>query len=97
MFLHHTASPYKMKAVKFTLSPAGGTVMMLNEQDAREKWCHITLSTKVAKCVASECMAWRWAEYTPHICEKCGTEDSEWVDHPEQRRGYCGLPGIPKL
>ena len=71
--------------------------MMLNEQDAREKWCHITLSTKVAKCVASECMAWRWAEYTPHICEKCGTEESEWVDHPEQRRGYCGLPGIPKL
>lgn len=71
--------------------------MLLNAKEANEKWCHITLSTKVEKCLASACMAWRWAEYTPHVCEKCGTEDTEWTDQPEQRRGYCGLAGIPKL
>lgn len=71
--------------------------MLLNEKEAGEKFCHVSLSTKAAKCLVSACMAWRWAEYTPHVCEKCGTEDTEWTDYPEQRRGFCGLPGIPKL
>lgn len=79
--------------------PAGktGGHMLLNEHNAREKWCHITLGSGIAKCMASECMAWRWAEYTPHICEKCGSEDEEFIDTPEQRRGYCGLSGMPKF
>ena len=71
--------------------------MMINEKEAKEKWCHVTLSGEVAKCIASDCMAWRWAEYTPHVCDKCGTEDSQWIDVPEQRRGFCGLPGQPKI
>jgi hypothetical protein len=71
--------------------------MMINEREAKEKVCHVTLSGQVAKCIASECMAWRWAEYTQQVCDKCGTEDAEWIDAPEQRRGYCGLPGQPKI
>lgn len=71
--------------------------MLLNAIEAGDKWCHLTLSSTAAKCLATECMAWRWAEYTPQACEKCGTEETEWTDHPEQRRGYCGQAGIPRL
>ena len=71
--------------------------MLLNETEAKEKWCHMTIAAQLSKCLGSECMAWRWAEYTPHICEKCGAEDAEWIDKPEQRRGHCGLPGVPKF
>lgn len=71
--------------------------MLLNEHDARERWCQQTIGTSIAKCMATECMAWRWGEYTPQICDKCGTAESEYRDTPEQRRGFCGLAGMPKF
>lgn len=71
--------------------------MILNQDDARAKWCPLTLQDKPARCLASDCMAWRWAEYTPHVCDRCGTEETVWRDQPDQRRGFCGIPGTPKL
>jgi hypothetical protein len=71
--------------------------MTVTEKEAGEKWCHITLGSKPSNCLATGCMAWRWSEYTPHVCDKCGTEETEWIDMPEQRRGFCGLSGVPKL
>jgi hypothetical protein len=28
----------------------------------------------------------------PRMGVKCGTEDTKWVDHPDQWLGFCGLP-----
>ena len=35
----------------------------------------------IMKCHGSECMVWRWIESPPA--------------HVEQRKGYCGLAGLP--
>ena len=68
--------------------------MLHNEHEARERWCYMTLGTNRSKCLASDCMAWRWAEYTPR---GYGNEGSELTDRPEERRGFCGLAGLPKF
>lgn len=70
--------------------------MLVTEKEAKEKWCQMTIGTALSKCLGPECMSWRWAEYTPNICEKCGTVETERVDKPELRKGYCGIPGLPK-
>ena len=41
-----------------------------------------------ANCIASKCMAWRWA-LSPEDAE------SEWNDDHQQPTGYCGLAGKP--
>jgi len=41
--------------------------MMLTETDAREKWCNVTLSTTIAKCLATERMPERWTKYVLHM------------------------------
>ena len=71
--------------------------MLKNVQEARETWCYITLGTNRSKCLASDCMAWRWAEYTPHVYDKYDAEGTESQDKPGQRRGFCGLAGLPKF
>lgn len=71
--------------------------MLYNEHDARERWCYITLGTNKSKCLASDCMAWRWAEYTPHVYEQILQGETEEKDKPEERRGFCGLAGLPKF
>jgi hypothetical protein len=70
--------------------------MPITENDALEKWCHTSFSGVRAKCLGSGCMAWRWAESIPHVCTKCGADDTTWEDQPELRKGYCGLAGTPK-
>ncbi len=71
--------------------------MLHNEHEAREKCCYMTLGTNKAKCLASDCMAWRWAEYTPRVYEKVGSDGAELTDKPEERRGFCGLASLPKF
>ena len=71
--------------------------MLHNEHEAREIWCHMTLGTSRSKCLGSNCMAWRWSEYTPRGYEKFDTEGAELTDKPEERRGFCGLAGLPKF
>jgi len=68
----------------------------ITEREAREKWCHESFSGARAKCIGSDCMAWRWTEGVPQICIQCGTEDTTWENRPEERRGFCGLSGVPK-
>ncbi|HAM53602.1 MAG TPA: hypothetical protein DCP92_24005 [Nitrospiraceae bacterium] len=70
--------------------------MLVTEKVAKEKWCQETFHSTRVKCVGSQCMAWRWSESIPHVCTKCGTEETEWKDEPTLRRGYCGLAGITK-
>jgi len=50
--------------------------MLLNEHEARDRWCHATIGTIRSKCLASECMAWGRAEYIPHVYEKYDLEDT---------------------
>lgn len=71
--------------------------MLRTEQEAKDKWCHMTLGSSRVKCLASDCMAWRWSEYTPHLYERYDQEGIEAKDVPDQRRGFCGLVGQPKF
>lgn len=52
--------------------------MLLTEEEARTKWCHCLRQegSEDNRCMASGCMAWRWAK-------------GEW--HGKEPRGYCGL------
>lgn len=67
--------------------------MLLTEEEAKEKGCHLVIRGSSAgehnavkflgRCPASQCMAWRW---------------SCWKDHntapfSENCKGYCGLAG----
>lgn len=70
--------------------------MLVTEREARELWCYETFNAQRAKCAASSCMAWRWAENIPQVCTKCGSEETSWEDRPEERKGFCGLAGMPK-
>jgi hypothetical protein len=71
--------------------------MLSNEHAAKQRWCHITLGANKAKCIASECMAWRWAEFTPHVYEPYDQGVPEEKETPEERRGFCGIAGQPKF
>jgi len=71
--------------------------MLTNEQGAKQRWCHVTLGTNRSKCLASECMAWRWAEFTPHVYEQFDQGLLEEKEHPEERRGFCGIAEQPKF
>jgi len=73
---------------------------MYTEDEAMGKWCCADMDSQ---CVASRCMAWRWAqkanpEWKPR-------HSLQWPPlHPDEgppmyledrTRGYCGLAGRP--
>lgn len=74
--------------------------MHMTEDEARKKWCpHVRFGNEagcnrntapegsggaLTNCIASECMAWRWAWV------------SGWPDHFSVTHGYCGLAGALK-
>jgi len=78
----------------------------MTEDEAKTKWCP-QAEHRDWKCIASACMAWRWAEKPPEI------ERTIWPSNPAERRkmqaeeearlaerfkrrkGFCGLAGRP--
>jgi hypothetical protein len=72
--------------------------MMLTEAEARDRWCH---TPEFDKCRASACMAWRWER--PTGTERAARALAERFGEPleelpvTERRGYCGLAGVPPL
>jgi hypothetical protein len=56
---------------------------MYTEEEAKTKQC---VQAIVAPCVASRCMAWRWAQRETRMTG----EDVAYV-----KVGYCGLAGKP--
>ena len=59
--------------------------MILAEEQAKTKWCPMArLNEGSCKCIASECMAWRWCERPFYAAEP--------MDKPY---GYCGLAEKP--
>ena len=81
--------------------------MLLSEQEAKTKWC---VRTNIMKCVASDCMGWRWATTTvtglANVPPDANTEwapsgpkftgdDGRELQRWELVRGYCGLAGKP--
>ena len=67
-------------------------------EEAKEKWC---CNREVDKCIASECMAWRWNYNVDGIENKAVAEtivgeliyDDVRVKLPSTTEGYCGLAG----
>jgi hypothetical protein len=77
---------------------------MMTEEEAQQKWCPQSRSQQhdganrkdgasggIGVCIASQCMAWRWAVEPK-------TRD-EWNDRYPNRsiraEGFCGLSGRP--
>ena len=74
--------------------------MITTEAEAREKGCPLVLIPTGSaapqthtKCIASDCMAWRWAPapYADKVTIKIPPDQSEATD----RKGYCGAFGTP--
>lgn len=66
---------------------------MMTEQQAKEKFCHGTVGLppveyamaghtkgppQLTKCIAAECMAWRWEHAGGNWCEGRELPDGEW-------------------
>lgn len=67
--------------------------MLMTEEQAKEKRCCQTLADP---CLASGCMAWRWAP--SKWVNKDGMEldfDPREPDAVETKLGYCGLASRP--
>lgn len=57
--------------------------MFLTAKEMKRKFCHLLLvKEEGAACESEKCAAWQWGE-------------SEDIAHPEARRGFCGLAGVP--
>lgn len=59
--------------------------MLLSEQYARLKTCCVSQTSE--RCVASDCMAWRWK---PALTIDDGRQEVK------TERGYCGMAGKPE-
>ncbi|WP_027178800.1 hypothetical protein [Maridesulfovibrio bastinii] len=83
---------------------------LLTEEKAKEMWCPQARQTdegsgaynrdgngagdKDCRCIASDCMSWRWKDRETEIMVYRYKED-----HPDMMRhytGYCGLAGKPE-
>lgn len=68
----------------------------MREDQAKEKWCPVgkvreihfyggaSMTETKGKCIASECMMWRWTQ---------GPMPIPVSNHPIPGEGYCGLAG----
>lgn len=67
--------------------------MQLTEEEARTKWCHRTGTFEAAgKCIASDCMAWRWAnKMLGHDPKHKGEEAAKRFTKENPLKGFCGL------
>jgi len=63
--------------------------MMTTEEEAKKKWCCAGMSSlESIKCLASECIAWRWSDTE-------GIDPALLKDPPGS--GYCGMAGKVEL
>jgi len=80
---------------------------MMTEEEARKKRGYhngcgeFRIVNGEAKnfCIASECMAWRWANGTSWRVWGVEAGDFDALEeakkNPANRRGFCGLAGVP--
>lgn len=77
--------------------------MILTEKEAKLKMCHTSGPEEDISCVASDCMAWRWAADTS-TCRTCdgtgiilgvGGVNSLCRCQENSQTGYCGMAGKP--
>ena len=61
--------------------------IFMSETEAKGRYCPVGIGSSNVRCVASECMAWRWENWSASIKELDNVE--RW----ESSRGYCGLGG----
>jgi len=74
---------------------------MYTEEEAKKKWCYLP---EMNKCVASDCMAWRWIKNNT-LCPDPQDYKTEydfnramemWQGRKqEQPKGFCGVAGKP--
>ena len=70
--------------------------MIITKEEAETKWCPQLPPAPGARCIASQCMAWRWYGHVDG-------EGRMWEPtrfggisvEVEVRRGFCGLAGAP--
>jgi hypothetical protein len=74
--------------------------MLVTEHEAREnKACPNLMSVldlKEDTCLGSNCMAWRWYDFPLDPKPPAGVLPPKGKFRPEDRRGFCGLAGIPE-
>lgn len=64
-------------------------INVYTEEEAKK----ITCCNKVGRCVASGCMAWRWAG---GLSDYIHPEDAlDGIGRESMEQGYCGLAGKP--
>lgn len=73
-------------------------ILMMTEDEAAKKKCHVTFTRagsigergQEETCMASGCMAWRWARELKVFEADPGLSAEVITD-----KGYCGLAGQP--
>lgn len=79
----------------------------LTEEEAKTKWCFKTAGAhpddeRGRTCLASQCMAWRWARYDEYVFDSAGIDWSKpdttvktetLVKNTAPHTGFCGLVG----
>lgn len=77
--------------------------MILTEEQARTKWCPFArpdqtvsldgiIYARKGDCIASDCMAWRWATLPP---ERQLRSETSKTANPVPGKGFCGLARWP--
>ena len=67
---------------------------MMTEEQAKTKWCCVGMTHESGqqRCIASACMAWKWAKHT----KTRRAVYAEAEDIPGARLGGCGMAGRPE-
>jgi hypothetical protein len=62
--------------------------MLMTEAEAKDRFCPMGRGKPdIARCTGSDCMAWRWENWSASLTALGKVE--RW----ESNRGYCGLGG----
>lgn len=85
--------------------------MIFTVEEAKQLFCCNAMNhpTEAIKCMASDCMAWRWNTrleiVIDGVCQNCANEVKDCICSKEDkedyrlfmaRHGYCALTGKPE-